>query len=74
LIDALYRNYPAHILQSVKDLGFDPKQIKYILCTHGHYDHCEGADTLKKVTGARIGMTETDWQIAEWKIKMTMPM
>ena len=69
LIDALYRNYPAHILQSVKDLGFDPKQIKYILCSHGHYDHCEGADTLKKVTGARIGMTEVDWQIAEWKIK-----
>ena len=69
LIDALYRNYPAHILQSVKELGFDPKQIKYILCTHGHYDHCEGADTLKKITNARIGMTETDWQIAEWKLK-----
>jgi metallo-beta-lactamase class B len=69
LIDALYRNYPAHILQSVKDLGFDPKQIKYIICTHGHYDHCEGADTLKKVTGARIAMTEVDWQIAEWKVK-----
>jgi metallo-beta-lactamase class B len=69
LIDALYRDYPAHILQSVKDLGYDPKQIKYIICTHGHYDHCEGADTFKKVTGARIGMTEEDWQIAEWKVK-----
>jgi len=69
LIDALYRNYPAHILQSVKDLGFDPKQIKYVLCTHGHFDHCEGADTLQKITHARIGMTETDWQIAEGKIK-----
>ena len=69
LIDALYRNYPAHILQSVKELGFDPKQIKYILCTHGHFDHCEGADTLQKITHARVGMTETDWQIAEGKIK-----
>jgi metallo-beta-lactamase class B len=69
LIDALYRNYPAHILQSVKELGFDPKQIKYILCTHGHFDHCEGADTLQKITHARIGMTETDWEIAEGKIK-----
>jgi len=69
LIDALYRNYPAHILQSVKQLGFDPKKIKYILCTHGHFDHCEGADTLQKITHARIGMTETDWQIAEGKIK-----
>jgi metallo-beta-lactamase class B len=69
LIDALYRNYPAHILQSVKELGFDPKQIKYILCTHGHFDHCEGADTLKKITNARVGMTETDWEMAEGKIK-----
>lgn len=69
LVDALYRNYPAHILQSVKDLGFDPEQIKYILCTHGHYDHCEGADTLQKVTGARTGMTAVDWDIAEWKVK-----
>src|SRR5215203_483890 len=69
LIDALYRNYPAHILQSVKELGLDPKKIKYILCTHGHFDHCEGADTLQKITHARIGMTETDWQIAEGKIK-----
>lgn len=69
LIDALYRDYPAHIIQSIKDLGFDPKQIKYILCTHGHYDHCEGADTLQKLTHARIGMTETDWDIAEGKVK-----
>jgi metallo-beta-lactamase class B len=69
LIDALYRDYPAHILQSVKELGFDPKKIKYILCTHGHYDHCEGADTLQKITNARIGMTEADWEIAEGKIK-----
>jgi metallo-beta-lactamase class B len=69
LIDALYRNYPAHILQSVKELGFDPKNIKYIICTHGHFDHCEGADTLQKITHARIGMTATDWEIAEGKIK-----
>jgi len=69
LIDALYRDYPKHILESVKQLGFDPKKIKYILCTHGHYDHCEGADTLKKVTGATIGMTAVDWDIAEWKVK-----
>jgi metallo-beta-lactamase class B len=69
LIDALYRDYPKHIVQSVKDLGFDLKQIKYILCTHGHYDHCEGADTLKKLTNARVGMTEVDWQIAEGKLK-----
>jgi len=69
LIDALYGKFPAHILEAVRELGFDPMKIKYILCTHGHFDHCEGADTLRKITHARIGMTEADWQIAEGKIK-----
>ena len=69
LIDALYGKYPIHILQAVQNLGFDPKQIKYILCTHAHYDHYEGADTLQKLTHARVGMTEPDWQIVEGKVK-----
>ena len=69
LIDALYGKYPIHILQAVQNLGFDPKQIKYILCTHAHYDHYEGADTLQKLTHARVGMTEPDWQLVEGKVK-----
>ncbi|MEI9946076.1 MAG: MBL fold metallo-hydrolase [Chitinophagaceae bacterium] len=69
LIDALYGRYPKHILQSVRDLGYDPKQIKYILCTHGHWDHCEGADTLQQVTHAPIAMTDPDWQMTEGKLK-----
>jgi metallo-beta-lactamase class B len=69
LIDALYGTYTKNILQSLQKLGFDARQVKYILCTHGHFDHCEGADTLQKVTHARVGMTEPDWQIAEGKIQ-----
>ena len=68
LIDATYGKYPAHILQSIKELGFDANKLKYILCTHAHYDHFEGADTLQKVTHARVGMTGYDWQVAEGKI------
>jgi metallo-beta-lactamase class B len=69
LIDALYGRYTNNIVQSIRDLGFDPKNVKYILCTHGHFDHYEGADTLQKLTHARIAMTEADWQIAEGKVK-----
>ncbi|MBI2730830.1 MAG: MBL fold metallo-hydrolase [Sphingobacteriales bacterium] len=68
LLDATYGKYPAHILQSVNDLGFDPQQIKYIFCTHAHYDHFEGADTLQEVTHARVGMTDYDWQVANGTI------
>ena len=69
LIDALYGRYTEKQLQSIHDLGFDPKNVKYILCSHGHFDHYEGADTLQKLTHARIAMTEADWQIAEGKVK-----
>lgn len=69
LIDALYGRYTKDIIQYIRDLGFDPKNVKYILCTHGHFDHYEGADTLQKLTHAHIVMTEPDWQIAEGKEK-----
>lgn len=69
LIDALYAKYTNHIAPAIRQLGFDPKNIKYILCTHGHFDHCEGAGIIQELSHARIGMTEPDWQMAEWKIK-----
>lgn len=69
LIDALYGKYTKDIVQSIKHLGFDARQVKYILCTHAHFDHYEGADTLQKLTHARIAMTEPDWQIAEGKVQ-----
>src|SRR5688572_2568483 len=73
VIDALYGKFSNHIVQSVRDLGFDPKDIKYILCTHGHFDHSEGAEMLQKLTGARVGMTEADWQMTEGKIENAYP-
>jgi metallo-beta-lactamase class B len=69
LIDALYGKYTNQMIQSIKDLGYDPKQIKYIFCTHGHWDHYEGADAVQKLSHARVGMTEPDWQMVEGKIK-----
>lgn len=65
LIDALYGEYTAQIPVAISDLGFSIKDVKYILCTHGHFDHCEGAGMLQKLTHARIGMTSPDWEMAE---------
>ena len=69
LIDALYSNYTKDIPAAFNQLGFDVKNIKYILCTHGHFDHCEGAEEIKQLCGARIGMLEADWQMAEGSVK-----
>ena len=68
LVDALYGRFTDDIVPSMKSLGLDPARIKYILCTHGHYDHMEGAEKIKDLTHARIGMTDADWQIVEGKL------
>jgi len=69
LIDALYAKYTKDIPGACQQLGFDVKNIKYILCTHGHFDHCEGAEEIQKLCNARIGMLEPDWQMAEGSVK-----
>ena len=44
-----------------KKLGLDPKQIKYVIVAHAHTDHYLGAKYLQDTYGARIIMSEADW-------------
>ena len=46
IIDPSYN--PEMILKEAKKLGLE---IKYIFCTHSHYDHTNGNNTIKKLTG-----------------------
>jgi len=41
--------------------GLDPATIKYVIVSHGHGDHDEGAKMLQDRYGARIIMGEPDW-------------
>lgn len=34
--------------------------VRYILLTHGHYDHCIGAKKLREITGAKIAIHKDD--------------
>lgn len=45
------------ILDDVKTLGL---KVKYILFTHGHFDHVMGADIMKKELGAEVLGSEKD--------------
>lgn len=65
VIDSLYGPFADHLLEGVEKLGLDPSEIKYVLCTHGHWDHMDGAARIQEVTGARVGMTEKDWRLVE---------
>lgn len=62
LVDTLY-NYAVEpeIVDGLKKLGLDPASIKYVIITHGHGDHDEGAKLLQDRYGARIVMGAPDW-------------
>ena len=66
IIDTLF-NYAAaaEIVDGVKKLHLDPRTIKYVIVSHGHSDHDEGARLLQDSYGARIVMSGPDWDLIE---------
>jgi metallo-beta-lactamase class B len=42
------------VLANIRTLGFDPRQVKILLNTHGHWDHAAGLAQLKRETGALL--------------------
>ena len=65
LFDATYANTADQVLANVRTLGFDPKQIKYILISHAHDDHFGGAGAIVQATGAKVVMSALDWAAVE---------
>ena len=52
------------ILDDVKELGL---KVKYILLTHGHFDHVMGVNSMKKELGAEVLINQKD----EKQLEMT---
>ena len=61
LIDAAQEPFVDTVIENVRKVGFDPKNIKYILLTHGHLDHFGGAGKIQKLSGARVALSAADW-------------
>ena len=66
LIDTLYGPYTSRMLDNVRALGFDPRDIKLVAVTHGHFDHAGGLGQLKSelAPGTRFAMTKEGWREA----------
>jgi metallo-beta-lactamase class B len=48
------------IEKSITELGFSIKDVKFLLNSHAHFDHCGGLAELKKLSGARMIASERD--------------
>jgi metallo-beta-lactamase class B len=60
LIDATMHNQVYLVFESIRKLGFDPMNIKLLLLSHAHYDHCGGIRPILEHTGARLYMGKED--------------
>lgn len=64
LIDPGYENTLYLVIDSIYQLGFDPKNIKYIVNTHWHHDHTEATAALADLSGAKTLLGRYDQQKA----------
>lgn len=54
-----------YIEGGLRHVGLDPNRIKYIVLTHGHYDHIGGAKYLQEKYHARVLMSGADWDMVQ---------
>ncbi|HSY23357.1 MAG TPA: MBL fold metallo-hydrolase [Polyangiaceae bacterium] len=52
-----------HLLPGLVKLGLKPSDVKYVIVTHGHWDHFGGAAYLQRELGARIALSAADWDL-----------
>lgn len=52
-----------HIAPGLVKLGLDPKAIKYIVVTHGHWDHFGGARWFQDHYQTPVGLSAIDWKM-----------
>ena len=65
LIDALNTVKEAEeiIEPALKKVGLNPADVKYVIVGHGHFDHFGGAPYFQQKYGARVAMSNVDWDV-----------
>ena len=64
LIDSLYGRWTNQLMNNMRKVGLDPRDTRYVIATHGHFDHAGGAAAFQRRFGARVVMAAEDWALA----------
>ncbi len=65
VFDAMYEGLTDLAIEGIRELGFDPDDVRYLIISHAHYDHVGGALKFQQEFGAVTMMTEEDWAMTE---------
>ena len=63
LFDCGYGHTTHMIEQSIEQLGFDCRDLKWIIVTHGHFDHFASGNALRDKYGCKIYMSRVDTEL-----------
>jgi metallo-beta-lactamase class B len=63
LMDSGFAETVPRIQDSLNQLGFKLKDVKVLINSHAHFDHAGGLAQLKKLTGARLMISEADAEL-----------
>ena len=65
LINSSMESNVQMIGESIEKLGFHFVDVKILLISHAHWDHCGGSALLKKLTGAKYMVMDGDVPVVE---------
>ena len=71
LIDTGYPQNLYLLINSIYKLGFSPYDVKYIIHSHGHYDHIGGTKAFCELTGAKTFIGIGDENYVNGKVDLT---
>jgi len=60
LLDGGFEETVPHIQDSVRKLGFKLGDVRFLINSHAHFDHAGGLAGLKRLTGAKLLISEAD--------------
>lgn len=70
LLDTAMANTAYLLMESIRKLGYDPHDIRAILISHAHYDHCGAARLVQEYTGAKLWMSSIDLPYIHEKLRL----
>jgi len=72
LIDTTYPTTRTLLVQSIWEAGFNPGEVKYILHTHGHFDHFGGTQLIVSLSGAKTYLGAPDAEMFRKRPEMAL--
>ena len=60
LLDSGYPQTLHHVIESIWELGFDPREIRCVIHSHGHYDHLGATRALLELADAETFLGAED--------------